>query len=209
MKRLALVLSSSCVMFSTEPYTASRDMRLYVTIDSGDTGTHVSAEITGPLGSVDLGPNDSLALLVDGAPITSARATGLELDLAARSGDFTFVIHHEGDHDVAVDVTLVPTSNIHATSAAGKLLLDWTPFPEAGATTITVAGTCILSQTIHVQTDTGHYELLASQLQAQPGSCAVSLGLSRSLDAQIPFLGQTFMYATVTQAEIGQGQWTP
>jgi len=208
-KRLLFVTLSSCVMLSTAPYTATRDMRLYVTIDSSAKGTHVTADITGPVGRIELGPNDSLGLLVDGAPIASARVTSFVFDVAARSGDFTFALHHEGDHDAKVDVLLVPPSDIHATSSAGKLLLDWTAFPNAGATTITVAGTCIVAQTIHVQTDTGHYELLAAQLQTLPEPCAVSLGLSRYLQTQVPIFGATFMYATVTQAETGEGQWTP
>jgi hypothetical protein len=209
MKRVALLFASSCAMFSTEPYTATRDMRLYVTIDATGPVTHVTADLIAQFGSVDLGPNDSLGMLIDGTPIVSARVTSFDLDVGARSGDFTFLVHHEGDHDAAVDVTLVPQSGIQATSAPGKLLLDWTAFPNGGDATITVTGTCIRSQTIHVQTDTGHYELLAAQLQELPASCAISLGLSRILQAQVPFLGDTFMFATVSQAEFGDGQWTP
>jgi len=209
MKRALLLFVSSCAWLSTEPYTASRDMKLYVTIDSKTSGTHVTASMSTLVDRIDLGPNDSFALLVDGAPIVSARVTEFTIDLATRSGDFTFALHHEGDHDIAVDVTLVPTSNIHATSAGGKLLLDWTAFPDAGATTIGVSGTCITSQTIHVQTDTGHYELLAAQLQTLPDACAITMSLSRSLQTEIPFLGETFMYATVSQSESAEGQWTP
>ena len=209
MKRFAMALVSSCAMFSTEPYTATRDMRLYVTIDGTKPFTHVTADLTGPFGRVDLGPNDSLALAIDGTTIVSTRVTSFELDVAARSGDFGFAIHHEGDHDVALDVMLVPVSNIRAASSGGKLLLDWTPFPDAGEPLITVAGTCIQTQTIHVQTDTGHYELLAAQLQTLPAGCPISLGLSRNLQTQIPFLGDTFMYATVNQAESAEGTWTP
>lgn len=210
MKRaLFSFVTCSCAMFSTDTYTATRDMRLYVTIDATGAQTHVTADLTGPFGDVDLGPNDSLGLLVEGAPIVSSRATSFDLDVPARSGDFTFTIHHEGDHDVAAVATLVPHSSIQATSAPGKLLLDWTPFPNGGAPTITVAGTCITTQTIHVQTDTGHYELLAAQFQTLPAPCPITLSLSRILQTQIPFLGQTFMYATVTQAESAEGQWTP
>jgi hypothetical protein len=209
MKLLGLALLSSCAMFSTETYTATSDMRLYVTIDSGADGTHVTADITSPVEGQVLGPNDSLALLVDGAPIASSRATSLAADVAARSGEFAFTIHHEGDHDAFVSVTLVPTSNIRATSSAGKLLLDWTAFPNGGEATITVAGTCITTQTVHVLTDTGHYELLAQQFQNQPAPCALSLSLARDLETEVALFGSTFMFATVKQAESGQGQWTP
>jgi hypothetical protein len=196
-------------MLSTEPYTATRDMSLYVTIASTTSGTHVSADLIGPLGRVDLGPNDTLGVALDGTTLVSARVTGFELDVPARSGDFGFALHHEGDHDVALDVTLVPPSNIRATSANGKLLLDWTAFPDAGAPTITVTGTCIEPVTIVTQTDTGHYELLASQLQVLPAPCAIALGLSRNLQTQIPFMGASFLYATVSQTESGDGTWTP
>lgn len=210
MKRVAFLVVSSCAMFSTEPYTATRDMTLYVTIDASGAATHVSADLTGPFGRVDLGPNDSLGLLVDGAPIVSSRVTSFDLDVAERAGDFTFTLHHEGDHDVASTVTLVPPSNVHATSSAGKLLIDWTAFPNGGAPTVVVLGSCITTQTIHVETDTGHYELLAAQLQTLPEPCAITLTLSRVLQAQIPFLGETFMYATVTtQTESAEAQWTP
>jgi hypothetical protein len=211
MKRLVLLFASACAMFSTEPYTATRDMRLYVTIDAttSATTTHVTADLTAMFGSVELGPNDALGMLVDGVPIVSARVTSFDLDVGAASGDFGFTVHHEGDHDAAVDVTLVPHSNIQATSSAGKLLLDWTAFPNAGDTTITVTGTCIHAQTIHVRTDTGHYELASAQLQELPVACAISLGLARSLQTEVPFMGDTFMVATVNQAESAEGQWTP
>jgi len=208
MKPLALAILSSCAMFSTEPYAATRDMSLYVTIDSGASGTHVSGQLSAPV-EIDLGPNDSLAVALDGATLFSKRALAFELDAPARSGDFGFALHHEGDHDVALDVTLVPASNIQATSASGKLLLDWTPFPDAGAPTITVTGTCIEPQTIVTQTDTGHYEILAAQLQLLPAPCPIALGLSRKLQTAIPFMGKAFLIATVSQTESGTGTWTP
>lgn len=209
MMRLAVVMvSSSCAMLSTEPYAATRDMSLYVTIDAGASGTHVSGELEGPVG-IDLGPNDSLAVALDGTTLLSSRALAFDLDVPAQSGDFGFALHHEGDHDVALDVTLVPASNIQATSAGGKLLLDWTAFPDGGAPTITVTGTCIQSQTIAIQTDTGHYELFAAQLQFLPEPCAIALGLSRELQTTIPFMGRSFLYATVTRTESGEGTWTP
>ena len=206
--RLAVVLVSSCAMLSTEPYAATRDMSLYVTIDSGAAGTHVTGELSAPV-AIDLGSNDSLAVALDGATLVSSRTLAFDLDVPARSGDFGFVLHHEGDHDVALDVTLVPASNIQATSSNGKLLLDWTAFPDAGAPTIGVTGTCIEPQTIVTQTDTGHYELLAAQLQVLPEPCAISLGLSRNLQTQVPFMGKSFLFATVSQAESGVGTWTP
>jgi len=210
MKRLALAVAAcSCAMFSTEPYTATRDMSLYLTIDGTKPLTHVTADLIGPFGRVDLGPNDALGLALDGTTLVSTRVTAFELDVAARSGDFELTLHHEGDHDVALDVTLVPPSNIHATSSGGKLLLDWTPFADGGAPIITVTGACILSQTIDIQTDTGHYELLAAQLQLLPEPCAIALGLSRKLQTTIPFMGASFLYATVSQAESGEGTWTP
>lgn len=209
MKRFAFLCVTSCAWLSTEPYTATRDMKLYVTIDGTVSPTHVTADLTGPVGRVALGPNDSLSLAIDGASIVSSRVTSFDVSVAPRSGDFAFSVHHEGDHDVTAHVTLVPASNIHATSAPGKLLLDWTAFPNAGATTLTVSGACIRPQTVHVQTDTGHYEILAAQLQALPAACSISLALSRDLQTQIAFLGETFMFATVSQAESGEGAWTP
>jgi hypothetical protein len=207
--RGALVLLASCEMFSTSPVTASRDMHLYVNIASSAAGTKLSAELNGPFGTPELGPNDTLSLFIDGAPIASARVTRLDLELVARSGAFTFALHHEGDHDVNVTTTLVPPSNIHATSAGGKLILDWTPFPNAGEPFITVTGTCITPQSIQIETDTGHYELLAAQLQLLPASCALSLGLFRNFQIQVPFQEENFMDVTMSQAETAEGTWTP
>ena len=209
MKRLALAILPSCAMLSTEPYTATRDMSLYVTIDGATPVTHLSAYLTGSLGPVQLGPNDALSVALDGTTLVSSRVLAFEIAVPARSGDFGFALRHEGDHDVALDVTLVPPSNVHATSSGGKLLLDWTPFPGAGTPTITVTGSCIQSKTIEIQTDTGHYELLAAQLQTLPVGCPIALGLSRRRQTAIPFMDKSFLFATVSQTESAEGTWTP
>jgi hypothetical protein len=196
-------------MLSTRQETATRDMRLNVTIDSSDKGTHVIANLGGPFGDPDLGPDDSLALLIDGATIVTGAVPSLTLDVAPRGGEFAFALHHEGDHDVTATAMLVPPSNIHATSASGKLVLDWTPHENGGTTTITVKGTCIQPHEISVLTDTGHYELEAAQLQTLPAACAITLGLSRSSMTTVAFANTPFMYATLAQSETAEGTWTP
>ena len=55
MKRALLLFASSCAWLSTEPYTASRDMKLYVTIDSKTSGTHVIASMSTQVDRIDLG----------------------------------------------------------------------------------------------------------------------------------------------------------
>jgi hypothetical protein len=207
--RLALLFVSGCAMLSTRAETATRDMRLNVTIDSTDAGTHVVANLGGPFGDPDLGPDDSLALLIDGATIVTGSVSSLTLDVAPRGGEFAFALHHPGDHDATATVILVPPSNIHATSVSGKLILDWTPHEDGGTTTITVKGTCIEPHEISVLTDTGHYELEGAQLQTLPAPCAITLGLSRSSMTTVSFADSPFMFASLAQSETAEGTWTP
>jgi hypothetical protein len=213
MKLAAMSLAlAGCAMFSTREETATRDMRLWVTIDSSDdAGTHVNALLDGPFGDPDLGPNDSFSLEIDGAPTPlSPASSGLVADVPTRGGEFAFVLHHDGDHDVTSLATLPPPSNVHGASAGGKLAIDWTPTTLADVTTtLTVKGTCIEPQSIAIRTDTGHYELLASQLQTLPASCAITLGLARALETTTTAFGAAFMDAKITQSETAEATWTP
>ncbi len=207
-----LLLSTACSMLATSPETATRDMRLYVTVDSSDAGTHVDATLTGPFGDPDLGPSDSFSLFVDGAPTPFSAWTSSRwiADLVARSGELAFVLHHEGDHDVKSIATLPPPSGIHGASSGGKLVVDWTPTLVSGVTTtLTVTGKCIEPQSITIRTDTGHYELVAAQLQALPSSCTLTVGLSRASDVTNAPFGEAFMDAKVTQSESAEIAWAP
>ncbi len=214
MRAHALLLLTGCEMLATSNETATRDMRLFVTIDSSDAlaGTHVDATLSGPFGDPDLGPNDSFTLDVDGVPtpLVQGGSAHWTADLATRGGELAFLLHHENDHDVKSVATLPSPSGVHATSSGGKLLVDWAPTIVSDATTtLTVKGWCIEPQSIAIRTDTGHYELVASQLQPLPASCPVTLGLERDVEVTTAPFGEAFMDAHVTQSETAEATWTP
>lgn len=211
---LFLSMLCACDMLSTREEVATRDMSLYVTIASADsTGTHVAAELSGPFGGEVLGPNDSFTLDVSGAPLalTSTGTDAWVADTAERGGNFTFKLHHEGDHDVTSIAPLASPSGISATASGGTLSITWLAQVIDGMTTeLDISGVCIETQHITIRTDTGKYVVDAAALQKTPVGCPIQLTLSRALAlTTTPFGDEAFMRANLTQIETVQSTWVP
>ena len=207
---LAVLALGGCGIVSTTRETATVDMHLFVTIDSSDAdGTHVDVQLTGPFGDPDLGPHDGLSLTAGGVPTALvAKAGGGQLfaaDTSVRGGDFTFSLHHEGDHDASYVARLPGPSGLVATPSGGTLSLAWTPQPREGmTTTLDVSGACITHQAIAVRTDTGRYDIPSGELQVVPTSCAITVTLAREVGVV-----EASLSGTLTQSETVQSTWIP